>query len=69
MNAHDRHYPSKGQFPVGVNTRSQAQHAIIEYIGYYNTELRHSSLGYMTLAKFERRWLAEGKNLTEARSQ
>ena len=50
-------------------TRSQAQPAIIEYIGYYNTERRHSSLGYMTLAKFERRWRAEGKNLTEARSQ
>ncbi len=50
-------------------TRSQAQPAIIEYIGYYNTERRHSSLGYMTLAKFERRWRAEGENLTEARSQ
>ena len=50
-------------------TRAQAHHAIIEYIGYYNTERRHSSLGYMTPAQFERRWRAEGKNLTEARSQ
>ena len=50
-------------------TRAQAHHAIIEYIGYYNTERRHSSLGYMTPAQFERRWRAEGKHLTEARSQ
>jgi transposase InsO family protein len=50
-------------------TRVQAHQAIIEYIGYYNTERRHSSLGYMTPAQFERRWRAEGKNLTEARSQ
>jgi transposase InsO family protein len=50
-------------------TRDQAQHAIIEYIGYYNTERRHSSLGYVPPTQFERRWRAEGKKLTGAPSQ
>lgn len=40
-------------------TRAQARQAIVEYIGYYNTERRHSSLGYVTPAQFERRWHAE----------
>src|SRR2546425_11451500 len=39
-------------------TRAQARQAIVEYIGYYNTERRHSSLGNMTPAEFERRWRA-----------
>jgi transposase InsO family protein len=38
-------------------TREQARQAIVEYIGYYNTERRHSSLGNVTPAEFERRWL------------
>jgi putative transposase len=38
-------------------TREQASRAIVEYIGYYNTERRHSSLGNVTPAEFERRWL------------
>jgi putative transposase len=37
-------------------TREQARREIVEYIGYYNTERRHSSLGYVTPAEFERRW-------------
>ena len=45
---HDEHF----------ETRAQAQQAIVEYIGYYNTERRHSSLGYIAPADFERRWRA-----------
>lgn len=36
-------------------TREQAMREIVEYIGYYNTERRHSSLDYLTPAKFELR--------------
>ena len=42
---------------VHFETREQAEQAIVEYIGYYNTEHRHSALGYVTPAEFERRWL------------
>lgn len=37
-------------------TRDQARRAIVEFIGYYNTERLHSSLGYMTPTAFEHRW-------------
>ena len=40
-------------------TRAEAKQAIIDYIGYYNTERRHSSLGYLPPSQFERRWCAE----------
>ena len=40
-------------------TREQARQAIVEYIGYYNTERRHSALGNVAPAEFERRWRAE----------
>lgn len=43
---------------VHFETRAQARQAIIEYIGYYNTERRHSSLGNIAPAEFERRWRA-----------
>ncbi len=39
-------------------TRDEARLALVEYIGYYNTERRHSSLDYETPAGFERNWLA-----------
>ena len=37
-------------------TRAAAQQALVEYIGYYNTERRHSSLGNLSPAAFEQRW-------------
>jgi transposase InsO family protein len=40
-------------------TREQAMREIVEYIGYYNTERRHSALGNITPAQFESRWLAQ----------
>ena len=43
---HDQHFA----------TREEASRAIVEYIGYYNTERRHSSLGYVSPTEFERRW-------------
>ena len=43
-------------------TRAQARQAIIDYIGYYNTERRHSSLGYVPPTQFERRWRAQAEN-------
>jgi transposase InsO family protein len=50
-------------------TREQARQAIIEYIGYYNTERRHSSLGYVPPAQFERRWRAQIEKPAQALSQ
>lgn len=47
-------------------TRAQARQEILEYIGYYNTERRHSSLGYMPPTQFERRWRAEIERLAVA---
>lgn len=40
-------------------TRAEAAQAIVEYLGYYNTERIHSSLGYLTPSEFERRWRAD----------
>ena len=50
-------------------THEQARLQIVEYIGYYNTDRRHSSLGYVTPAEFERRWCAESNQTTQASSQ
>lgn len=40
-------------------SREQARRAIIEYIGYYNTERRHSALGYVSPTEFEHRRRAQ----------
>jgi putative transposase len=50
-------------------TRAEAQQAIVEYIGYYNTQRRHSSLGNVPPAEFERRWHAEAGQRIEAASR
>jgi putative transposase len=47
-------------------TRAEAQQAILEYIGYYNTQRRDSSLGNVSAAVFERRWRAEARQRVEA---
>jgi putative transposase len=36
-------------------TRAKAERVIVKYIGYYNTERRHSALGNISPAEFERR--------------
>jgi putative transposase len=47
----DRH-----RFP----TRSAARVALFDYIeGFYNTHRRHSALGYLSPAAYERRWFAQ----------
>ena len=47
-------------------TRADAQQAIIEYLGYYNTERRHSSLGNVSRAECERRGYDESNRVSEA---
>ena len=42
-------------------TRTHAKQALLEYIGYYNTERMHSSLDYETPAAFERNWLIQSR--------
>jgi transposase InsO family protein len=45
---HDQHYA----------TRQEAIDDLIEYIGYYNSERRHSALGYLSPVEYERHWVA-----------
>jgi putative transposase len=41
-------------------TRSAARLALFDYIeGFYNTQRRHSALGYLSPAAYERRWFAQ----------
>lgn len=49
-------------------TRAEAQQAIVEYIGYYNTARRHSSLGNVPPAEFERHWHADAISPGQAAS-
>lgn len=44
---------------VRFKTRDEATRALVEYLGYYNTERLHSSLAYQTPSEFERRWRVE----------
>ena len=37
-------------------TRAEARRALVDYIGYYITERRHSCLGNLSPAAFEQRW-------------
>lgn len=39
--------------------RAEAKTDLIEYLGYYNTERRHSALGYCSPAEFERQWWSQ----------
>jgi putative transposase len=39
-------------------TRSEARHSVLEFIGYYNHDRAHSSLGMQTPVEFEQAWLA-----------
>ena len=42
-------------------TRTAARLALFDYIeGFYNTHRRHSALGYLSPAAYERRWTAAG---------
>jgi putative transposase len=42
-------------------TRNAARLALFDYIeGFYNTHRRHSALGYLSPAAYERGWTAEG---------
>lgn len=44
---------------VRYETREQARHEVLEFIGYYNHDRAHSSLGNQTPVQFEQTWLAK----------
>ena len=50
---------------VHFSTHEEAQRTIVEYIGYYNTQRRHSALNYVSPSEFERRWRADKQRQTK----
>ena len=50
-------------------TRAQARREIVEYIGYYITERRHSSLDYVRPGEFEQRWRVGSNPMSKALSR
>jgi len=52
-------------YPQRYATRAQAKADLVAYFGYYNTERRHSALGYRSPAEFERQWWSQ-QNPAEA---
>lgn len=51
-------------------TRQQARQDVLEFIGYYNHDRAHSSLGNLTPVEFEQAWLAnQGQNVTKKESE
>jgi hypothetical protein len=47
-----------GQYTSIDYTRSQLELAIVEYIGWFNNQRLHESLGYLPPVEFEQRWHA-----------
>lgn len=54
---HDAHYA----------TREQAIDDLTAYFGYYNSERRHSALGYLSPVQFEQRWHQQQKAASGSR--
>ena len=50
-------------------TREQVCRAIIEYVGCYDSKRRHSLLGYITPAEFERHWRAGSNPVARGSTQ
>lgn len=54
-----RSKPNGSMYAQRYQMRAEAKADLIEYIGYDNTERRHSALGYRSPAEFERQWWSQ----------